>query len=277
MRNIRVITDSACDLSTELVKKYGITVIPLNIHIGDETFVDRSMKNSEFYKKMSLSKELPKTSHPSTETFLENYEGDEDLIVITISSKLSGTYSAANLAKNMFEEEHKNKKIALIDTHTGSIAQGQLIIRAAQLIEEGKSFEEIVDKIENLKKECVFYGSLETLENAIKGGRINPLAGKIINALNFKIIIKIANHEVKPIDKARGENNSLKKVIEMVSNNIGESNKSLFIAHANCLDKAEKVKDMMIKNNSFETVNIVEMGAVMGTYAAQGAILISVL
>ena len=68
-----------------------------------------------------------------------------------------------------------------------------------------------------------FYGSLETLENAIKGGRINPLAGKIINALNFKIIIKIANHEVKPIDKARGENNSLKKVIEMVSNNIGES------------------------------------------------------
>lgn len=277
MNNIRIITDSSCDLTKELIDKYNITVVPLNVSFGDEVFIDGDLDKEEFYRRMANSKELPKTSCPSPERFLQSYEGDEDLIVITISSKLSGTYSAANLAKNMFEEEHKNKKIALIDTQTGSIAQGQLIIRAAQLIEEGKSFEEIVDKIENLKKECVFYGSLETLENAIKGGRINPLAGKIINALNFKIIIKIANHEVKPIDKARGENNSLKKVIEMVSNNIGESNKSLFIAHANCLDKAEKVKDMMIKNNSFETVNIVEMGAVMGTYAAQGAILISVL
>ena len=89
MRNIRVITDSACDLSTELVKKYGITVIPLNIHIGDETFVDRSVKNSEFYKKMSLSKELPKTSHPSTETFLENYEGDEDFKISQVSEKVT--------------------------------------------------------------------------------------------------------------------------------------------------------------------------------------------
>ena len=143
MRNIRVITDSACDLSTELVKKYGITVIPLNIHIGDETFVDRSVKNSEFYKKMSLSKELPKTSHPSTETFLENYEGDEDLIVITISSQLSSTYYTASLAQNMCEQNDKIRKIAVIDSEVGSIGQGQLAVIATKLIEEDKSFEEI--------------------------------------------------------------------------------------------------------------------------------------
>ena len=135
MRNIRVITDSACDLSTELVKKYGITVIPLNIHIGDETFVDRSVKNSEFYKKMSLSKELPKTSHPSTETFLENYEGDEDLIVITISSQLSSTYYTASLAQNMCEQNDKTRKIAVIDSEVGSIGQGQLAVIATKLIE----------------------------------------------------------------------------------------------------------------------------------------------
>ena len=156
MRNIRVITDSACDLSTELVKKYGITVIPLNIHIGDETFVDRSVKNSEFYKKMSLSKELPKTSHPSTETFLENYEGDEDLIVITISSQLSSTYYTASLAQNMCEQNDKTRRIAVIDSEVGSIGQGQLAVIATKLIEEDKSFEEIVDILEKIKKRIIW-------------------------------------------------------------------------------------------------------------------------
>lgn len=278
MSAIRIITDSSCDLNKDLIEKYNITVVPLNVSFGDEVFIDGELDHEEFYRRMASSKELPKTSCPSPDRFIKSYEGDEDLIVITISSGLSGTYSTANLAKDMFEEENKNKKIAVIDTETGSVAHGQLLIKAAELIEEGKSFEEIVEIIEKLKKESIFYGSLETLENAVKGGRINPLAGKIINALNFKVIIRIHNHVVKPIDKARGENNSLKKVTDIVCDAMGESNdKSLFIAHGNCLEKAEKVKEMMTKNHNFKTVKIMEIGPVMGTYAAQGAILISVL
>ena len=81
MTKIRVITDSASDLSSSLVKKYRITIVPLEIHFDNETILERSMKNSEFYKKMSLSDNLPKTSHPSVETFLESYEeGDEDFV-----------------------------------------------------------------------------------------------------------------------------------------------------------------------------------------------------
>ena len=103
MTRIKVITDSACDLSSALVKKYGITIVPLEIHFDNETFLDRSIKNSEFYKKMSLSDNLPKTSHPSEERFLESYEeGDEDLIVVAISSRLSNTYATASLAKSKF-------------------------------------------------------------------------------------------------------------------------------------------------------------------------------
>ena len=132
--------------------------------------------------------------------------------------------------------------------------------------------------IESIKKDVVFYGSLETLENAIKGGRINALAGKLINVLNFKVIVKIGNGEVKPCDKARGDNNSMKKVVENVCDSIQEGEvKSLAIAHANCLDKALKVKEMMLKNHDFESVMISDLGSVMGTYTSKGAILISVL
>lgn len=278
MNKINIITDSSCDLNKDIIEKYNIKIVPLNVSFGEDVYIDGELDKKEFYEKMKNSKELPKTSCPSPDKFIQSYEGDEDVIVFTLASALSGTYSAALLAKNMMLEENPNKKIAVIDTETGSIAHGQFIIKAAKMIEEGKSFEEIVDEIERLKKDYFFYGSLETLENAIKGGRINPLAGKIINALNMKVIIKIGNGAVKPIDSARGFNNSIKKVVAKIDDIVAnEKCTSLAIAHANCLEKAEKIKEVILKKHSFEEVIISEIGSVMGTYASEGAILVSVL
>ena len=194
MKKIRIVTDSSCDLNKDIVEKYNIEIVPLNVAFGDDMYVDGEIEKDEFYKMMANSPVLPKTSCPSPERFMRSYEGEEDeILVITLASKLSGTYSTAVLAKNMFEEEYPNKKVTVIDTETGSIGQGLLIVKAAQLAEEGKSLDEIVNIIESIKKDVVFYGSLETLENAIKGGRINALAGKLINALNFKVIRNIFN------------------------------------------------------------------------------------
>ncbi len=279
MKKIRIVTDSSCDLNKDIAEKYNIQIVPLNVSFGDNIYTDGDIKIDEFYKMMSNSSTLPKTSCPSPEKFMKSYEGEEDeILVITLASNLSGTYSTAVLAKNMFEEEYPDKKVVVIDSETGSIGQGLLLIKAAQLAKEGKNLDEIVNIIESLKKDVVFYGALETLENAIKGGRINPLAGKIINALNFKVIVKIGNGEVKPCDKARGDNNSIKKIVENVCDSIKEREvKSLSIAHANCLDKALKVKEMMLKNHNFESIMISDIGPVIGTYSSKGAVLISVL
>lgn len=279
MKMIKIVTDSSCDLNKDIIEKYNIQIVPLNITFGDYTYIDGDIEIDEFYKMMDNSPILPKTSCPSPEKFMKSYEGEEDeILVITLASKLSGTYSTAVLAKDMFEEEYPNKKVVVIDSETGSIGQGLLLVKAVQLAQEGKSLDEIVNIIESLKKEVVFYGALETLENAIKGGRINPLAGKLINALNFKVIVKIGNGEVKPSDKARGDNNSIKKVVENVCSSIKEGEvKSLSIAHANCLDKALKVKEMMLKNHNFDNIMISDIGPVMGTYSSKGAVLISVL
>ena len=278
MKNIRIITDSSCDLNKDIIEKYNINVVKLNVSFGEDTYLDGELEKKEFYERMRNSKELPKTSCPSPDKFMQSYEGDEDIIVFTIASALSGTYSAAQLAKNMFLEENPNKKIAVIDTKTGSIAQGQFIVRAAKLIEEGKSFEEVVETMEKLKENKFFYGSLETLENAIKGGRVNPLAGKLINALNMKVIIKVGDGAVKPIDSARGSNNSLKKVAEKILESAKSGDyTSLAISHANCLEKAEKIKEMILKKHDFEEITISEIGSVMGTYTSEGAILVSIL
>lgn len=280
MRKIRVITDSSCDLNTELIKTYGITVVPLNIYFGNEMFLDRSIENSEFYKKMSSSKELPRTSCPSIESFLESYKGDEDLIVLTISSKLSESHSKASLAKYMYElnVDNKRKKIAIIDTEVGSIGQGQLAVIASRLINLGHDFEEIVSILERAKKEIIFYGILDTLENAIKAKKVNSLTGKIVGALDYKVIVKIGFNSIDIIGRAKGYDNAITEIRKLILDKVVDTDKkTLFIGHANNLEKALEMRHVMTLCNSFESINIVEVGASMGTYTGEGAILVSVL
>jgi len=277
--SIRIVTDSSCDLNKDIIDKYNICVIPLSVTFeGNKTYVDGEISIPDFYSRMKSQKSLPKTACPSPETFKNIFEEDgNEIIVITITSKLSGVYSAANLGKNLFEEENTSKKIALIDSELGCMAHGILVYHAAKLVNEGLRFEEIVEELENMKRKIVTYGTLDTLENAIKGGRINPLAGKIINALNFKAIIKVYEHEVKPIDKARGENKSLTKVVEKMNENIdkNKTDKILFVGHANCEEKAKRVVDLMLKDNKFEEIVICNIGIVMGVYTSSGAIIVS--
>ena len=144
MNKIKLITDSSCDLNKDIAEKYNIEIVPLNVAFGDNIYEDGDIEKAEFYKMMDNSPVLPKTSCPSPERFMKSYEGEEDeILVLTLASKLSGTYSTAVLAKNLFEEKYPNKNVAVIDTETGSIGQGLLVTKAAQLAEEGKSFEEI--------------------------------------------------------------------------------------------------------------------------------------
>ncbi len=280
MDKIKIITDGSCDLSHEVLNKFNINVVPLGVSFGEEHYTAGvDIDNKEFYAKMKESKELPKTFCPSPENFCKEYQCEEDkIIVIALSSKLSGTYNSASLARGLYLSEHKEKDIRVIDSMTGSIGAGLLLIKAAKMISEGKDIDEIVEAIENLKEKISFYGTLETLENAIKGGRINPLAGKIIGALNFKAIVQIKDGVVKPIDKARGESNSIKKVANYITSNIEDTkDKILCLMHANCPEKAHKLLSIIEKTHKFDEVYISEVGPVMGTYTSEGAVLGAVL
>lgn len=278
-KNIRIITDGSCDFPKEIVDRVNPSIVGINVSFGEESYIGGVEIDCEtFYNKMKKSKELPKTSSPSPERFIKLYDCEEDeLLVFTLTSRLSSTYSNAVLAKNMYLEENPNKRIEVIDSQSGSIGVALMILKCNELIENGKTMDEILESIDKFKKEIVFFGALDTLENAIKGGRVNPIAGRLINALNFKVIIRIEDGLVKPIDKARGGSNSLKKALEYVQNNISGSNKTMIIAHANCPEKAEKIKQFVEENAKFKEVLISEIGPIMGTFTSEGAILVSVL
>ena len=280
MDKIKLVTDGSCDLSEEVIKKFNINVVPLGVSFGEEHYTAGvDLDNKAFYVKMKESKELPKTFCPSPERFSKEFECKEDkIIVLTLSSKLSGTYNSAVLARDLYLSENNEKDIRIIDSETGCIGAGLLLIKASRMIDEGKSIDEIVETIEGLRQKIYFYGTLETLENAIKGGRINPLAGKIIGALNFKAIVQITEGLVKPIDKARGESNSIKKVANYITSNVEDAKgKILCLVHANCPEKADKLLSIIEKTHKFDEIYISEVGPVMGTYTSQGAVLAAVL
>ncbi|MEG0842849.1 MAG: DegV family protein [Romboutsia sp.] len=278
--NIKIITDGSCDFPQEILDRVNPDVVGINVSFGEESYIGGiDIDEETFYAKMKGSKELPKTSSPSPDRFLELYNCEEkEILVFTLTSKLSSTYSNAILAKTMYLEEHPEKRIEVVDSQSGSIGVSLMISKCNDFIEQGKTMDEVLAYIEQIKKDMVFFGTLDTLENAVKGGRVNPIAGKLINALNFKVIIRIEDGLVKPIDKARGEGNSLKKLLEYVNNNIANSNdKSLIIGHANCYEKALKIKKYIEENYSIKEILIAGIGPIMGTFTSEGAILVSVL
>lgn len=279
-RHIKIITDGSCDLPKEVIERVNPDIIGINVCFGEETYIGGvEIDDKTFYEKMKLSKELPKTSSPSPDKFIEAYKCEEDeILVFTLTSKLSGTYSNAVLAKTMYLEEYPQKRIEVIDTQSGSIGVALMMLKCNELIEQGKTMDEILIEIEKYKKNIIFFGALDTLENAIKGGRVNPLAGKVMNALNLKVIIRIDEGLVKPIDKARGSVNSIKKAIDYVRTHVdNEIEKTVIIAHANCPEKADKIKAIIEENSEFKEILIASIGPIMGTFTSEGAILVSVL
>ena len=281
MKNIKIITDGSCDLSQKIIEESNVEIVDVTVSFGENSYSTRKdITISQFYEMMKDYKELPKTSCPSPNQFLSAFDCEEEnIIVLCLTSKLSGIYNSAVLAKNMYEEENGNKKrIEIIDTTTGSIGQALLVSKVANMIDEEKSMDEIIDTIEKLRHEVIFYGALHTLENAIKGGRINAIAGKIIGALNLKAIVHITDGLVKPMDKARGDKNSINKVIDYIKNNIHKtSGTKLAIGHANCLEKALKIKEVLENHHNFEEIHIMEVGPSMGVYTSEGAVLVAVI
>lgn len=280
--DIRIIIEGSTDFPKDLLEEMGIKVVGINVAFGEESYIGGvDIDEKAFYKRMKEEKNLPKTSSPSPDRFIELFDcKEEEILIVTLTSKLSSTYSSAVLAKSIYLENNpeSNKKIEVIDSLSGSIGVGLMVHKAYELAQQGKKLDEVVEYIESIKKDIVFYGTLDTLENAIKGGRINPIAGKLINALNFKVIIEISEGIVKPIDKARGESNSMKKLFERVKENISDAeNKIIVIGHSNCEDKAMKIAKNIEENYSFKKVIISSIGPVMGTYTSEGAILIATL
>lgn len=279
--SIKIITDSGSDLPEEIIKKHNITVIPLEVSIDGETFLDGvDIGCEQFYKKMNQSKSLPKTASPSPQKFIDAFNTPEETIfVVTLSSELSSTYNNAILAKEMYEQENNDKNIYIIDSLSASVGEGLVVLKLVELMKRCSDANDLFVKIKSYVKEGQVYFLLETLDNIIKGGRIGKATGHIASLLSIKLILKSdGNGIVDLAEKTRGSKRAFKRFVNIIGENgTNLEDRTLAIAHANCYDKALEFKKQVEEKYHFKSIFISTISATIGTYTGEDGLLISFL
>ncbi len=273
----KIIGDSCTDLPIDLKNDATIQLVPLSMQIEDEIIVDDSTFNQiEFLRKMAASKECPKSSCPSPESYMAAFEGADDVFVITLSSKLSGSYNSAELAKKLYLEEHPGKNIQVIDSKSASAGQTLLVYKLKELLDKGTSFQETVKLVNAFRDSMQTKFVLESLENLRKNGRLNNITAVICSALNIKPIMGATDGEIVKLDQARGIERALLKMIKFVEEDVKDAkDRILGITHCNNYERALFVKEEMLKRIPFAKCFIADTNGIASLYANDGGIIIS--
>ena len=273
MQKIALITDSACDLDLNTLKENNINLLPLRIIYSNGDYRDRiDITPQEVYD--NLENEVPKTSLPSaqeTEEILTKLEteGYTHVICISISSGLSGSFNAIRLAL----EGHPKLTSFVYDSKILAYPQGEIVLEVAKLIKEGKSFEEIVQEIPEIRKRVIGYFTINTLEYLKKGGRIGRLAGTVGELLNLKPIITTDEDGVYyNVAKVRGRKQSLSKMTELLKGYLDKSKCEIAVLHAGCEDEAIKYMNSLKDLPNVESIKIAEISPALGIHGGPGLI-----
>lgn len=274
MDKIALITDSASDLSTDLAKINNIKIVPFKIIFSDREYDDGIDINPQMLYE-ALPKEIPKTSLPSVEKFafaLEEArnEGYTHAIIITISSGISGAYNSARLAA----ESTSGIEIFVFDSMTLTMSQGAMVIEAANLIKEGKSFNEIVDILPTFRDKIDVFFTIDTLEYLIKGGRIGKVSGTIADALNLKPIITVGDDGIyHTVCKIRGVKQSISRLAGLLKPYLEVSRCRVWVLDGNAPDKAKA-----LYNSIKDLPNLIEctlggtIGPTLGVHTGPGLV-----
>lgn len=277
MANITIITDSASDISQNNNK--GVTVLPMTITFGEENYEDGvSLTPDNFYMKLIESSALPKTSQVSPYAFGQAYENSlksaDYVIVITLSSKLSGTYQSACIAADDYDG-----RVFVIDSENVTVGEQILIDYALSLIDKGIEVNTIVRQLNTMKKRIRLVALLDTLEYLKKGGRISSGAAFLGNVLSIKPVIAIVDGEVSFLGKARGSKQGNNFLIQQVDTYGGiDYSLPVLLGYTGC---STVLMDKYIKDSSslwegrIPVPDIIQVGATIGTHIGPGGIAVA--
>lgn len=231
---LRIVTDGAADVPNGWAAKYDISVIPINIHFGEKTFIQfEEMDFDGFYKEIGVNKNHPKTSQPSPHQFVEfykkNFSKDDVILSIHVTSKLSGTYASCVSAA---EELKGQYNIVPFDSAGGSIGIAYLCRTAREMANAGKSVDEIVKRLEELRPQVHVILTLDTLEYARRSGRVGTLRAALASVLNVKPIARLQDGLVDMVDKVRTRKAAIARVIELGKEAVGGKPVHVGVIHA---------------------------------------------
>ncbi len=277
---IKLIVDGGGDFPPQMVNQYDIETIPLNLQFGDDQYKTGEMDLQTFYRKLKQSEELPRSSSPSPNDFYEVFKMMDPafpILVLSLTQGLSSTYENAVMGKNLLLEEEPDRQIEVLNTKTASSGVALLLHEAKKTIDQGVSFPELVSHMQERIEKTTTLFILKTLENVIKGGRLDKVKGKIAKTLNIKLLMK-ANAEgaIEVSEKVRGSKKSLRRFVDQIGEySANFEDKVISLSHCNDQERGHKVLEAIKDQYSFKDSLFMEMGPLISTYAGEGGLVIA--
>lgn len=276
-KKIKLITDSASDITPELAKQYDIRLIPMHISFGDEVYLDQvELGAAEFYEKLESFPGVAKTAQITVAEHMDvfrQYMDEYAIIYIPISSKGSGTYQSANLAKNMLLEEDETVDITIVDSMNFTYGYGMWVLEAAKMLQSGAAKEELVAFLEDRFARTEVLFAVDTLDYLQKGGRISPAAKIVADILDIRPILIIEDGLVMNCDKVRGRKKLYPKMVEKIierADNISEQ--LVGMVTANTPEKADEIGALLKERAGVTQFVTAPIGACVGVHTGPGAI-----
>ncbi len=274
MRKVAVITDSTAYIPKEVREAKHINMVPLNVVFGAESFQEETDLTTDFfYEKVRESKNLPKTSQPSigliTKKLEELSKEHDDVIIVTLSSGISGTYQSAVSASTLVDDI----KVHVFDSEISCMVQGFYVLEAVDMANEGKQVSEILRRLEEMKKSMRAYFMVDDLTNLHRGGRLNSAQALVGSMLQVKPLLHFENTKIVPYEKIRTQKRALKRLFQLFEEDAatGEKLKATLI-HANREEVATALQQELSEKYPNADISISYFGPVIGTHLGEGAI-----
>ena len=278
MGNVRIVTDSSCDLPQALCDQYGITVVPLTIRFGDDEVVDREgMTPAEFWARAAASPVLPQTAAPAPGAFEAAFRaaadaGADGVVCVNLSSKLSATIQSAEAAAKAVAAVIS---VRIVDSLSVTMGLGMIVLAAARRAEIGGGVDDVVAAAEDARARCRVFGTLDTLENLKKGGRIGGAKALVASLLSIKPVILVENGQVEEGPKPRTRGRAMKYLVERITSEPGK------IEHLSVMNGAAPdigvFLDLLSPHFPRDQIVVADLGAVIGSHAGIGTIGIAYL
>ena len=267
---VKIITDSTADFTLDEMKKMGVELVPLKVNFGDKSMFDKIELTSEvFFKMLKESDVNPTTTLANPEQFTQifNKYPKDELVVITLASKLSGTFQSANLAKNMVDRDN----IFLVDSGSVTMGLNLLVREALKLQKAGKTGKQIFEALEKLKEKLRVVAVFDTLKYLVRGGRISKAKALIATVANLKPIMSVKSGDISAVGKSRGVLKSGLEVLRIMDTTDPlDAKYPVIFGHTLVEENLNPFKKVLLEKYKVENHTII-IGSVVGTHAGPGA------
>lgn len=261
-----IVTDSTTSAGPEVLERPDVRVVPLTFHFGpDETYRDKvDMTNEQFYERLRDADVFPTTSQPPAGAFVEAYEAlsdYDDILVLTLSRKLSGTYDSASQAATMVD-----RPVEVLDTRSAEMGSGLILLEALKVLDEGGDFKDVRRAAESAAGRCNLLFAVGTLEYLAKSGRIGRAQRLVGTALDIRPVLKVVDGEVVPHKRTRGRKRQMNSIIEEAKP-AAEAGRPIYFGHIATPEPLSELAEGL----GVEKTRVAEIGGVVGSHVGLGA------